>query len=188
VVRWFRKRDDIETLPVTMADVRLGNRLLAIGASDPALIAELARKTGLTGRVCVVEPDADRAAHAATAIERAGALVETVNAPWGAVPLESDSFDVAVARDVLLAIPADVRARCLGDAFRLLRSGGRIVVIESTARGGLASVLSRKAADSDYYQSGGATHALTAAGFSAVRVLAERDGAAYIEGAKRIVN
>jgi SAM-dependent methyltransferase len=184
-VRWFRKQDAHEPLPVAMAGVRLGNRLLVIGDADPPLIAELARKTGLTGRVCVVEPDADRAARASGAIDRAGALVETIAAPWGALPLDADGFDVAVARDVLLTMPADVRGRCLADVYRLLRPGGRIVVIEPAERGALSSVLSRIRTDPGYYEQGGATHALTSAGFAAVRVIAERDGVVYAEGAKR---
>lgn len=182
---WFRKRDEIEPLAVAMTGVRLGNRLLAVGASDPTLVAELARRTGLTGRVCVVEPDKDRAAHVAVAIEHAGALVETINAPWGSLPLDADSFDVAIAREVLLTMRADVRAQCLADVFRLLRSGGRLVVIESAARGGIASMLSRSHAEPDYYERGGAPSALTSAGFAAVRVIAERDGIVYVEGARR---
>ena len=184
-MRWFRKRDDNEPLPVAMAGVRLGNRLLAVGSADPSLIADLARKTGLTGRVCVVEPDSGRAAHAAAAIERAGALVETIAEPWGALPLDADSFDVAVARDVLHTMAPDVRVRCLADVFRLLRSGGRIVVIEPAAPSGLSSMLSRTHVDPGYYRQGGATYALTSAGFAAVRVIAERDGVIYAEGAKR---
>jgi demethylmenaquinone methyltransferase/2-methoxy-6-polyprenyl-1,4-benzoquinol methylase len=184
-VRWFRRQDAHEPLPVAMAGVRLGHRLLAIGAADPSLIAELARKTGLTGRVCVVEPDADRAARASAAIERAGALVEMVAAPWGALPLDADTFDVAVARDALLTMTPDGRARCLADVYRLLRPGGRIVVIEPAARGALPSVLSRTRADPGYHEHGGATHALTSAGFAAVRIIAERDGVVYAEGAKR---
>jgi ubiquinone/menaquinone biosynthesis C-methylase UbiE len=184
-VRWFRKRDEHEPLPVAMAGVRLGNRLLAIGGADPQLIADLARKTGLTGRVCVVEPDNDRAAHAAAAIERAGALVEMIAAPWGALPLDADGFDVAVARDVLFTMASDARARCLADVFRLLRSGGRIVVIEPAARSGFPSMLSRTHVVPGYYERGGATHALTSAGFVAVRVIAERDGVVFAEGAKR---
>ncbi|HTI38028.1 MAG TPA: methyltransferase domain-containing protein [Vicinamibacterales bacterium] len=182
---WLRKQEDVEPLPVAMTGVRLGDRLLAIGAADPPLVALLARKTGLTGRVCLVDPDPTRANHAAAAVERAGALVEPISAPWGDLPLDANSFDVAVARDALLAMPPDVRARCLADVFRVLRSGGRLVVIEPSGRaGGLTSLLSRKTAISTY-SSGGATEALTAAGFAAVRVIAERDGILYVEAAKR---
>jgi len=187
-VRWFRRQEEIDPLPVTMTGLRLGNRLLVIGGADPELVALLARKTGLTGHVCLVEPDAERGARAAEAVERAGALIETITAAWGQLPLDANSFDVTVARDVLFAMPPDVRSRCLADVFRLLRSGGRIVVIEPSGHGGgITSLLSRKSADSTYAE-GGATQALTAAGFAAARVIAERDGVAYVEAAKRTVN
>lgn len=184
-MRWFRKKDDVDPLPVTMAGLRLGDRLFVVGASNPELVALLARKTGLTGRACLVEPDAGRATRAAAAVESAGALIETITTSWGDVPLDANSFDVAVAPDVLFAMPPDVRTRCLADVFRVLRSGGRIVVIEPSGRGGgLASLLSRKSVESTYSE-GGAAEALTAAGFAAVRVIAERDGVLYAEAAKR---
>lgn len=184
-MRWFRKQEEIDPLPVTMTGLRLGNRLLAVGGADPELVALLARKTGLTGHVCLVEPDAERGARAAAAVERAGALIETITASWGQVPLDANNFDVAVARDVLFAMPPDVRSRCLADVFRLLRSGGRIVVIEPTGRGsGIGSLLSRKSAESTYGD-GGAVQALTDASFAAARVIAERDGVLYAEAAKR---
>jgi len=184
-VRWFRKQDEIDPLPVTMTGLRLGNRLLVIGGADPELVALLARKTGLTGHVCLVEPDPARAARAAEAVERAGALVETITASWGQLPMDASSFDVAVAHNVLFAMPPDARSRCLADALRVLRSGGRIVVIEPSGHGGgIASLLSRRTPESTY-SNGGAAEALTAAGFAAVRVIAERGGVVYAEGAKR---
>ena len=53
---WFRK-SALESLPVAMSGVKLADRLLVIGASDPALAAALAAKVGLTGRACVVDKD-----------------------------------------------------------------------------------------------------------------------------------
>jgi ubiquinone/menaquinone biosynthesis C-methylase UbiE len=184
-VSWFRRQDDIDPLPVTMTGVRLGDRLLVAGAADPQLVALLARKTGLTGRVVVVVSDDARAARAATEIERAGALVEMVHAPWSELPLDNASFDIAVAPDALWSMAQQVPSQFLADARRLLRPGGRIVVIEPVPRRGLSSLLSRQSADPSYSERGGAVAALTAAGFTAARTLATRGGVVYIEAAVR---
>jgi ubiquinone/menaquinone biosynthesis C-methylase UbiE len=185
-VGWFRKREETEPLPVTMAGIRLGDRLLAVGVRDPALVAALARKTGLTGRVCAIDADEARVAKAAAEIEREGALAEVTRVPWGLLPFEADSFDVAVARDLLHSMTRDVRSRCLDEVYRVLRPGGRVVVIEPAPRGGIGSLLSRNAMDPEYHDRGGPAAALTGAGFAAVRVIAERDGVVYAEGAKRV--
>jgi ubiquinone/menaquinone biosynthesis C-methylase UbiE len=183
---WFRKTAPSEPLAVTMAGVKLGDRVLAIGVSDVKLIAALAVKAGLTGRAAAVDADEDRVRRNGAAIEREGALVEVTRAPWGTLPYESDSFDVVVLRDVLMTLTADVRARCLAEALWVLRRGGRVLVIEPLARAGLAALVSRgPLIDASYAEHGGAKGALDAAGFAGVRVLAEREGTIFVEGAKR---
>ena len=180
----FRKTE-AEPLAVTMAGVKLGNRALFVGMRDPEFIATLATKTGLTGRACAFEADPDRATQGGAAIERAGALVESIRSPWGMLPYDADGFDVAVARDVLMTLPVDARARCLAEVLRVLRPGGRLVVIEPVPRQGLGAMFSRASFDADYLASGGALAAMQRAGFGAARVLAERDGVIYVEGWKR---
>lgn len=180
----FRKTE-AEPLAVTMAGVKLGNRVLFVGMRDPSFIATLATRTGLTGRACAFEADRDRATRGAAEIERAGALVESTGAPWGMLPYEAGSFDVAVARDVLMTLPVDARARCLVEVLRVLRPGGRLVVIEPVPRQGFGALFGRATFDADYISSGGALAAMQRAGFAGARVLAERDGVVYVEGGKR---
>jgi SAM-dependent methyltransferase len=132
-----------------------------------------------------VDADPDRVRAGTAAIEREGALVETAHAPWRALPFETASFDVAVARDVLMALPPGERSGCLAEILRLLRPGGRIIVIEPLPRRGLAALVGRVPVDADYESDGGAVPALIAAGFSAARVLADRKGTRFVEAAKR---
>jgi demethylmenaquinone methyltransferase/2-methoxy-6-polyprenyl-1,4-benzoquinol methylase len=151
---------------------------------DPELAATLAAKAGLTGNACAYDADEDRVHRGAAEIERAGALVECTRAPWGLLPYDDASFDVAVARDVLHMLPIDGRARCLSEVRRVLRPGGRIIVIEPAPRAGIGALLSRATMDPTYVPGGGALSALQRAGFVAARVLAERDGVLYTEGAR----
>ena len=75
---WFRKGTPTEPLALSMTGVKLGDRLLVIGANDPQLIAALAIKSGLTGRASVVDADSARASRAAGASGREGALGEAI--------------------------------------------------------------------------------------------------------------
>jgi ubiquinone/menaquinone biosynthesis C-methylase UbiE len=181
---WFRKAAPTEPLALTMTGVKLGDRLLVIGANDPQLIAALATKSGLTGRASVVDADSSRASRAAAAIEREGALVEAISAPWTALPYESGSFDVAVTRDVLATMAHDERSLALLEVFRVLRAGGRLIVIDQISRGGIAGIIGGRSSEPSYGEEG-AAGALSAAGFAATRVLAEREGLRFVEGVKR---
>lgn len=177
----FRK-SDIEPLGVSMAAVKLGQRLLAVGAREAKLVAALGVKAGLTGRTVVIDADAEQLAKGAEEILKEGALVETIHAPIGMWPLDAESFDVAVIPHLLPTLDREVRARCVNEVFRVLRPGGRVLVVEPARRSGFGALLQRQTADPSYK---GPTDPLQAAGFTAVRVLAETDGVVYAEGMKR---
>jgi len=186
---FFRKSAPSDPLAVTMAGVKLGDRFLAIGLADPPLTAALAAKVGLTGRAAAVDADEARVKNGAAAIERDGVLIEATRAPWGMLPFDNSSFDVVVVRDVLMELPPQARTLAGGEALRVLRPGGRIVVIEAAPRGGLiGALLNRQQSDPDYAASGGAVTTLTRAGFVAVRQLAEHEGDVFVEGIKKAVH
>ncbi|HEY2435517.1 MAG TPA: methyltransferase domain-containing protein [Vicinamibacterales bacterium] len=168
---WFRKDSARDALAVTMAGVKLGDRFLSLGVRDAPLIAALATRAGLTGRACVVDPDAARAAAGAAAVHEQGAFVEAEPAPWDRLPFDGASFDIAVARDLLASLEHEHRTRAAAEVLRVLRGGGRFVVIESTKR-------TRIAPDA-------MTSPLILAGFAAVRVLAHADHTIFVEGIKK---
>jgi ubiquinone/menaquinone biosynthesis C-methylase UbiE len=178
--RWFR-RSETEPLTVSMTSIKLGDRLLVIGASDTSLIAALATKAGLTGRACMVEEDDALRARAAAAVEREGALVESFTAPFSTLPFEAGAFDVVVARNALRSMLEERRRQFAAGVHRVLRPGGRCVVIEGHRQGGLASLLKSESSEPGLE---GIEAAFTAAGFRGVRRLAEREGLAFVEGVK----
>src|SRR3990170_928503 len=117
-----------EVLAVSMAGIKLGDRLLMVGCSDPKLVARLAVKTGLTGRAYAVDVRADLVARAEQVAAREGALIESARAPWGALPLEPGSFDVAIVRHVFPDLDRAQRLACAVDVHRVLRPGGRCLI------------------------------------------------------------
>ena len=171
---------------MTMAGVKLGQRVLAVGTRDPRLTAQLAVKAGLTGRACLVDADGDALAQAAAAIEQEGALIEPTRAPYGMWPFDDSSFDVAVMSDLLSTLTPDVRVRCVAEVLRVLRPGGRALVIERAQRGGILGVLGgSRAAPASEGRYRGPLDTLRDNGFAAVRQLAETDGVTYVEGIKK---
>jgi ubiquinone/menaquinone biosynthesis C-methylase UbiE len=168
-----------------MAGVKLGDRLLVLGAGDVALTAALAGKAGLTGRACVLDASPAATKSSVEAVEREGALIESFTAPWTMLPFDPHLFDVVVIRNVLRGLEVEARLRSVEEVYRVLRPGGRAVVIDDLEQSGLGSLFrGGRETDPLYQRGGGATHALEAAGFRAVRTLAERQGHAFVEGVK----
>jgi SAM-dependent methyltransferase len=181
-VRWFRKPAG-DPLPVALAGLKLGDRLLMLGASDTVLAAALAGKVGLTGRACLLDESADRMRAASVAVEQEGALVESFTAPMSALPFEASAFDVVIARNVLPARPPEARAPMAAEVARVVRAGGRCIVIDDLHRGGLGGLVGGQRGE-DLAHGSMAVALLTAAGFRGVRTLAEREGFVFVEGVK----
>jgi hypothetical protein len=72
------------------------------------------------------------------------------------------------------------RDSAVREALRLLRPGGRVMVIGSAPRPGLAALFTRAEPGPRFDP----TPVLQAGGCKAVRVLAERDGLVFVEGMK----
>jgi ubiquinone/menaquinone biosynthesis C-methylase UbiE len=179
----FRRREDSFALVVGMTGVKMGDRLVQIGCADGVRLAAIASKVGLSGRAAAVVADAPTAARIERAASQAGVLIEVEIAPPTKLPMDDLSFDLAIIDDsagLFTEMAADERAAVVREAARVLRVGGRVMVIGSTARGGLGAMLSRTPATI----SADPSAALQADGFKTVRVLAERDGLIFFEGLK----
>jgi ubiquinone/menaquinone biosynthesis C-methylase UbiE len=179
-MKWL-KHSQRDPLAVSMSGVKLADRVLVVGCSDPQLIAALATKAGLTGRACAVDDSADRVAEAARIVEREGALVETAASEAGTLPYDAASFDLVVMRDVIGTSRDSEHAHRAAEALRVLRPGGRCLVIEG-AGSGLSTLFARRGAA---VSAATVQQTLQQSGYAAVRTLAERDGLIFVEGIKR---
>ena len=172
-----------EPLPVAMAGLKLGDRLLVVGCSDPKLIAALAAKVGLTGRACAVDENEGRSADAARVAHREGVLIETATSPGSQLPYSDDSFDVVVVREAHSSSIADASSGVLQDVRRVLRPGGRCVAIARAARGGISAMFGDR--QTKAHLADDVILSFGAAGYLAVRTLAEREGMLFVEGVKK---
>jgi SAM-dependent methyltransferase len=185
-MRWFLRESTVgrEPLPVSMSGVGRGERVLQVNVDDARVAGAIAARPGLNGQAAIVTFDEAGAVRARRAVADAGALAEvTVHAPES-LPFDAGSFDAAVLhnRGHWLAAPdAAAGRRAAAECLRVLRAGGRALVVEIGAPTGLLASL----------RGGGqpgpgepTEQILLAAGFRAVRVLADRDGYRFVEGVK----
>ena len=185
---FLRKSRVGDPLPMTMAGVRMGERVLQIGIDDERLVGAIAAKVGLSGHAAMAvagEADAARARHSAA---EASSLLDVQVAPLDVLPFTADAFDVVVVHSVtglIASLAEPTRAGLFRECHRVLRHGGRLVTIEAGARTGLAGLLRPGAKTGAAYQTaGGASAVIEGAGFKPVRLLADREGYRFTEGLK----
>ena len=172
-------------LEVSMVGLKLGASVLQLGGRNAQLIAALAKVVGISGEACAVIESAKEADRIQRAAVKAGVLVDVKTASFGALPFDPESFDVVVAPDLLGELSMNERVVCLLQALRVLRPGGRCVVIEKVPRRGLGALFSRRTLDDTYVENGGARGAFEAAGCREVRLLADRKGRRFYEATKK---
>jgi ubiquinone/menaquinone biosynthesis C-methylase UbiE len=185
--KWFR-HSTLDPLGVSMTGAKLGDRLLVVGCRDPKLIALLAKKTGLTGRACAVDDSPGRVKDAERAAAEEGVLIEAFSAPLYALPFDAEAFDVVVVRNVLLDVDPSARVSIVDQALRVLRPGGRVILIEPSGRaagGGFSALFQSKPPPEPSPDAQALCGALQQIGFVAVRAIAERERLLFVEGVKR---
>ena len=171
-------------LAVSMTGVKLGDRVAFVGVPDPGRVAAIAAKVGLSGRAAAAVPDADAVARVNRAAADDGVLVDTDIADMKRLPYSDGEFDLAVVDDtgaLVEQLSDDDRAAVAREAARILRPGGRVVVLGGGEPTGLNRLLAKSPA-SPLVLSGAINALLGANGFGIVRTLAEREGLVFVEG------
>jgi len=183
----FLKRQDPYLLVVSMTGVKLGDQFLQVGCAHGGRLGAVAAKVGLSGRAVLVAPDESSAARARKGAADAGVLVEVEVAPPTRLPAKGDQFDLAVVDDtagLLGTMRAEDRVASIRELARVLRPGGRVMIIGAGTRGGLGALLTRAQSAPPLVASGDAIRVLEAEGFRSARVLGEREGLAFVEAIK----
>ena len=180
----FKKLKGETDLRVSMAGLRLGEKVLQIGSGEPQLIAALAARVGIGGQASALVPDDRDAEPIRRAAAARGVLVDVKVAPLRTPPFAQGWFDVVVIPELIGMMRPHERVGTLQGARQVLRVGGRCLVIEAAPRGGLGALFSGRALDPHYRSQGGAEPALRTEGFKPVRTLAERHGLLFTEGVK----
>ncbi len=181
-MRLFRRGEDPRAFLLAMVGVKMGDRLLQLGAGDGSLVAALATKVGLTGRAVIVDDSDAGLERARTAAEREGVLLEFERVSYGTLPFDGESFDVAVVNGILREASAESRVSMIDAVARVLRSGGRCLVVDRTGRRGLGALFGGSPAADPSYQP---EELLRSGGFKAVRTLGEGNGQRFVEGIVR---
>ncbi len=168
-----------------MIGVKMGDRAAFVGCAHGGRLAAVAARVGLSGRAVAIVPDRASAERVSKGAAQVGVLVEIEVAPPTQLPLEPASIDLAVLDDtngLLGLMPHGEQVASVRELARILRPGGRAVLVGVSSRAGLRSLLTGAQSQPPFVGSEVANQTMEANGFGIVRTLAEREGLVFVEG------
>lgn len=108
--------------------LRPGEHVMDIGSGPGLLALEMAEEVGPTGRVIALDPSEDMRALAEQRCKDTP-WVSIVDGDATALPADDESLDAIVTTQVYEYVPDSAAA--LADAYRALKPGGRLVILDT---------------------------------------------------------
>jgi ubiquinone/menaquinone biosynthesis C-methylase UbiE len=126
-----RGREDLyRTEILDLAQLTTGHHLLDIGCGTGTQALEAHRRVQPDGSVTGVDISPSMIARARRKALRRRLNIAFEQADAAALPFEDSQFDVITITTVMHMIPSDRRTLCLLEARRVLKSGGRLLIID----------------------------------------------------------
>jgi ubiquinone/menaquinone biosynthesis C-methylase UbiE len=113
-----------------VAAVAAGDRVLDIGCGTGTQALEAYRRVQPRGSVTGVDISSNMIASASRKALRAGLKIAFEQADAAALPFADRDFDVVTITTVMHMIPDARHRACLREAHRVLRPGGRLLIID----------------------------------------------------------
>ena len=141
-IRWARFYDPVVALvtlgraralraqTAELAGIAPGARVLDVGCGTGDLTLRAATLAGPAGRVCGIDPSPEMLAAARRKAAKAGAAIDYRVAAIEALPFPAAAFDVVLSSLMLHHLPDDLRPRGLAEVRRVLKPGGRLLVVD----------------------------------------------------------
>ncbi len=115
---------------VDLAGLKEGDAVLDVGCGTGTLLMAAAEHVGQSGTLRGVEPSSEMCAGARLKASERGIPIEVAEAWADALPHPDASFDAVFCTLVLHHLPKDVRETAIREMRRVLRPGGRLVLVD----------------------------------------------------------
>jgi demethylmenaquinone methyltransferase/2-methoxy-6-polyprenyl-1,4-benzoquinol methylase/phosphoethanolamine N-methyltransferase len=157
LIRWAPSYDLVVTLltlgrsrvmrqrTVDLAELRPGESVLEVGCGTGAVARAARTRLGPDGQVIGIDPSAEMIAVARRKAARHHVQIDFRVAGIEALPLPDASVDAALSSLMMHHLPADLKRTGLAEVRRVLKPGGRLVIVDFGKRRGLLSRLALSA-------------------------------------------
>ena len=115
---------------IGLARLKPGETVLDAGCGTGTLAIAAKRRVGSTGRVFGIDASPEMIARAAKKAGKAGLGIEFRNASIETLPFQDAQIDVVLSTLMLHHLPRQVRENGLREIRRVLKPGGRLLVVD----------------------------------------------------------
>jgi ubiquinone/menaquinone biosynthesis C-methylase UbiE len=127
---------------VKAARLKAGEAVLDVGCGTGDLTLRAARRVGAEGRVAGIDASPDMIKIARRKAAKKGRDVDFRVAPIEDLPFADGEFDAALSSFMIHHLPDDLKLSGLAEVRRVLKPGGRLVVVDLKPGGGFVGFLS----------------------------------------------
>lgn len=126
-----------------LVDLAPGESVLDVGCGTGSLVLASKRRVGRTGMVTGIDASPEMIERARRKAMNKGEGIHFEVARVESLPFPNETFDVVLSTLVMHHLPRATRERCVSEMRRVLRPGGRLLVVDfekpANKRGGLIS-------------------------------------------------
>lgn len=127
---WGSREQGYRKRVLELAGIAPGQRVLDVGCGTGTQAIAARRLVGPDGRVSGVDASAEMIGRARAKAERAGLDIDFREAPAQDLPFADGTFDVVLSTTVVHCLPASARSQCFAEMARVLKPGGRLLVVD----------------------------------------------------------
>ncbi len=113
-----------------LARLQPGEAVLDVGCGTGTLALLAKERVGPTGRVVGIDPGPKQIARARAKASRRGLPIEFLVGVVERLDLPDHSFDAVLSTMMMHHLPDDLKRRGLGEIARILKPGGRLIVVD----------------------------------------------------------
>lgn len=113
-----------------LAQLQPGETVLDVGCGTGSLAMEAYKRVGATGRVCGIDPGPRQVARARSKAGRASLPIDFQIGVIEQLAFPDRSFDVVLSTLMMHHLPDDLKRLGLAEMARVLKPGGRLVIVD----------------------------------------------------------
>lgn len=121
----------LRRVTIELAQLQPGERVLDVGCGTGTIASMAKQRVGDSGRVCGIDPSLPMITRARRKAARKGMVIEFQPAVIERLPFPNQTFDVVLSTFMMHQIPDDVKRQGLAEITRVLKPGGRLLVVDT---------------------------------------------------------